>query len=115
MNLALTRSGLISIESEFTMKRNKLWRAICGTRLCGLWALILTVSAAFGESPKISPDLASLPSNAPVNVVVQYYSAPTNSNVNAAKSVGAANGKALGLVNSYKWSMTQGSVQSLIA
>src|SRR6266581_7668200 len=57
-----TVDGLISMQDEFTMKRNKLWRAICGTWHCGLWAVILTVSAAFGESSKISPDLANLPS-----------------------------------------------------
>src|SRR5207253_8009090 len=35
--------------------------------------------------------------------------------VNAAKGVGASNGKAVGLVKGYRWTMSQGNVPSLIS
>ena len=69
----------------------------------------------FGQSSKISKDLASLPASVTADVVVQYYSTPTSLDVNAAKSVGGSSGKHLGLIRSYKWTVSQGSVQSLIA
>jgi len=95
------------------MKYAKLLSTIRGS-----WCFILcvlTASMASGQSSKISKDLANLPSNASLDVVIQYYSTPTSSDVNAATSAGASNGKHLGLGKSYKWTMSQGSVQNLIA
>ena len=96
------------------MNSKKLWSAAWGNRYFPLCALILTASLALGQSSKISKDLASLPPKAPVSVLVQYSSAPTSSDINAAKSLGATNGKALGLVKGYKWTMSPAAVQGLI-
>src|SRR5947207_2420302 len=44
-----------------------------------LWLMLLTVSAAFADDSKISPDLRALLSkpSSTVNVIVQYNSPPT--------------------------------------
>src|SRR5205807_8255258 len=97
------------------MNSKKLWSAAWGNRNFPLCALILTASLALGKSSKISKDLASLPPKAPVSVLVQYSSTPTSSDINAAKSLGATNGKALGLIKGYKWTMSPAAVQGLIS
>src|SRR5260370_40219796 len=96
-----------------TMKYAKFSSTIRGRRcfiLC-----VLTAGTALGQSSKISRDLAELSSNASLDVLVQYYSPPTSSDINAATSAGAYNGKHLGLGKSYKWTMSRISVQNLIA
>src|SRR6266568_1555832 len=100
------------------MKRNERDNAVnnvLGRGLPLLGAVLLTTSLAFGQSSKISRDLANLPSSKVVNAVIQYYTQPTSTDINAAKSAGATNGKALGLVKGYKWTISQGSVQSLLS
>lgn len=82
------------------MEHNKLWSAARGNRYFTLWALILTASLAVGQSSKMSPDLANLPSSASLDVVVQYHAPPTGADIDAANSVGAAQGKGLGLIKS---------------
>src|SRR5713226_9768654 len=98
-----------------SMNCNKPWSAAWRKRNFPLCALILTASLALGQSSKISKDLASLPPKASVSVLVQYSSTPTSLDINAAKSLGATNGKALGLIKGYKWTMSPASVQSIIS
>src|SRR5947209_19765976 len=57
----------------------------------------------------------SVTSGTTVNVVIQYYTPPTSTDVNTAKGLGASNGKAIGLVKGYGWAMSQGNVSSLIS
>src|SRR5947209_14987195 len=77
---------------------------IAGTgRWMGLLALVLTTTLGWGQSSKLSKDLQSLPSTSSVNVIVQYYTPPSTTDANAAKSVGANNGKALGLIKGNKY------------
>jgi serine protease AprX len=79
------------------------------------WIVILTMaSLAFGQSPKISPDLQKLSPNANVNVIVQYNTSPSNRELNSANAAGAANGKALGLANAYLWTMSPAKLQNLL-
>ena len=98
------------------MSRTRTNRACSGTgRWMGLLALVLTATLGWGQSSKMSKDLQAVPSGTTVNVVVQYYNPPTTTDVNAAKGVGASNGKAVGLVKGYRWTMSQGNVPSLIS
>src|ERR1700741_3628502 len=85
-------------------KRKQIfWSAAWGG--CITLACILLVSNnAAGQSSKLSKDLQSLPSATPVNVVIQYYNSQTSTDTNYAKSVGAAVGKGLGLINGYGFS-----------
>jgi len=103
------------MQKTFMLTRHSPRDTISGDWCRTLCALILTAGFAFGQSSKISKDLASLPSSASVNVVVQYFSTPTSSDLDAAKSVGAANGKKLGLIKSYNWTVLQGNVKNLVA
>src|SRR3989442_9332976 len=97
------------------MARTRTNRACSGTgRWMGLLALVLTATLGWGQSSKMSKDLQAVPSGTTVNVVVQYYNPPTSTDVNAAKAQGASNGKAIGLVKGYRWSMSQSGVQNLI-
>src|SRR6266566_2160801 len=89
--------------------------AAWGKRFGVLVLVLLAASWSAAQSSKLSRDLQSLPSSATVNVVVQYYNPPTTTDVNAAKGVGASNGKAFGLVKGYRWTMSQGNVPSLIS
>src|SRR6266853_5725113 len=91
-------------------KRSATW----GKRTAVLLLVLLTASWSVAQSSKISKDLQAVPSGTTSNVVVQYYNPPTTTDLNAAKSAGASNGKALGLVKGYRWTMSQGNVQSLI-
>ena len=89
---------------------------IAGTgRWMGLLALVLTTTLGWGQSSKLSKDLQSLPSTSSVNVIVQYYNPPSTTDANAAKSVGATNGKALGLIKGNKYGMTLASAQKLLS
>ena len=89
---------------------------IAGTgRWMGLLALVLTTTLGWGQSSKLSKDLQSLPSTSSVNVIVQYYTPPSTTDANAAKSVGANNGKALGLIKGNKYGMTLASAQKLLS
>jgi serine protease AprX len=84
-------------------------------RHAAFWIAILTMaSLAFGQSSKMSPDLQALGPNSNVNVIVQYYNPPNNNELNAGGLVGATNGKSLGLVQAYSWTMSPGKVQTLI-
>src|SRR6266849_524356 len=85
-----------------------------GKRTAVLLMVLLTASWSVAQSSKISKVLQAVPSGTTSNVVVQYYNPPTTTDLNAAKSAGASNGKALGLVKGYRWTMSQGNVQSLI-
>src|SRR5947209_16970396 len=49
----------------------------------------------------------SVTSGTTVNVVIQYYTPPTSTDVNTAKGLGASNGKAIGLVKGYGWAMSR--------
>ena len=87
-----------------------------GTRLLVLLGLfLLTASVAFGQSTKISKDLQNLPSGTTADVIVQYYNPPGKSDSDAASSVGATNGKALGLIKSTKYKMSAGGAQTLVS
>lgn len=97
------------------MKGRKLWSAAWGNRYFTLLALILAPSLAAGRSSKISKDLADLPSNATVNVIVQYYNSPGTSDSNAANSVGATNGKKLGLIKSARYTLSAGAAAKLVS
>src|SRR5437588_12632568 len=81
----------------------------------GLLALVLTATLGWCRSSTLSKDLQSLPSTSSVNVIVQYYTPPSTTDANAAKSVGATNGKALGLIKGNKYGMTAGSAQKLVS
>src|SRR5713101_1038454 len=93
------------------IKRSAIW----GRRTAVLLLVLLTATLSWGQSSKMSKDLQALPSGTTVNVVVQYYNPPTNTDANAAKGLGASNGKAIGLVKGYRWTMSQGNVPSLIS
>jgi serine protease AprX len=98
-----------------TMRRTQCSSAEWGRKCVILCSLILATSLAVGQSSKVSPDLSSLPANASVSVIVQYYKSPGASDSNAAKSVGATRGKSLGIINGETWTLPQGSVKSLVA
>jgi serine protease AprX len=86
-----------------------------GTRLLFLTSLFFLMTAvAFGQSSKLSPDFKKLPSGQSTSAIVQYYTAPTTTDANYAKSAGATNPKALGLVKATRYTMTLGIAQSLI-
>ena len=90
---------------------NQLRHSAC-ERWLALLILILTMTGfAFGQSPKISPDLQALGPNANANVIVQYNNAPNSNELGVAKAVGAANGKGLGLVKAYAWRMSRNAAQ----
>src|SRR2546425_1042793 len=80
-----------------------------------LLLLLLTASWSAAQSSKMSKDLQAVPSGTTVNVVVQYYNPPTTTDVNAAKGVGARNGKAFGVVKGFRSAMCPGIVPSLIS
>jgi serine protease AprX len=76
----------------------------------------LTMSSqAFGQSSKISPDLQAVGSNSNVNVIVQYFNPPNSNELKAANLVGAANGKGLGLVKAYRWTLSRGKVPQFVS
>src|SRR5712691_4044484 len=104
-------SQLCSYRGNRKIKRSAIW----GMRPAVLLLLLLTASWSAAQSSKMSKDLQAVPSGTTVNVVVQYYNPPTTTDVNAAKGVGASNGKAVGLVKGYRWTMSQGNVPSLIS
>jgi len=79
------------------------------------WIATLTMaSLAFGQSPKISPDLQALNPNTNVSVIVQYSTPPSGRELNAANAATAANGKALGLANAYVWTTSPAKIQNLL-
>jgi serine protease AprX len=78
-------------------------------------AILTTASLAFGQSSKISPDLQAVGPNSNVNVIMQYYNPPNSNELNAANRVGAANGKSLGLVKAYLWTLSPSNVQNLVS
>src|SRR6266849_7257234 len=90
--------------------------AAWGTRVLALVLLLFfSVGFAFGQSSKLSKDLQSLPSGATTNVIVQYYSPPGKTDSNAASSVGATNGRALGLIKGTRYGMTAAAAQKLVS
>src|SRR5437879_5569443 len=96
--------------------RDQRHSAAWGKRLSLLLMTLLTASWSAAQSSKMSRDLQSLPSSgAAVGVLVQYYNPPTSTDLNAAKGLGAGNGKGLGLVKGYRWTMSQGQVSKLIS
>src|SRR5947209_14714061 len=103
-------SQLCSYRGNRDVKRSAIW----GMRTAVLLLVLLTASWSAAQSSKMSKDLQAVPSGTPVNVVVQYYNPPATTDVNAAKAQGASNGKAIGLLKGYRWSMSQSGVQNLI-
>jgi hypothetical protein len=51
----------------------------------------------------------------PVNVLVQFYDAPTSIDLNAAKGFGAGNGRAVGLIKAYRWTISRAQLSNLIS
>ncbi len=89
--------------------------AAWGTRLLLLiTSFLLVAGVAFGQSPKLSSDLQNLPSGTATNVIVQYYNPPGKSDSYAASSVGATNGRALGLIKGNKYHMSVVAAQNLV-
>ena len=76
--------------------------------------LILVTSLSFGQSSKLSKDLQGLSPGTPVNVIVQYYNAPTSTDSSAAKSAGATNGKALGRFKGIGFTMNPAQAAKLL-
>src|SRR6266700_4067584 len=102
---------LTNCRGDHKIKRSAAW----GKRTAVLLLVLLTASWSEGQSSKMSKDLQLVPSGTTVNVVIQYNIPPTSTDVNAAKGLGASNGKAVGLVKGYRWTMSQGNVSSLIS
>jgi serine protease AprX len=98
------------MRAPFRQVHDRAW----ARRLTLLIVMLTMTGFAFGQSPRISPDLQALGPNANVNVIVQYNNAPSSNSLNVAKAVGAANGKGLGLVKAYTWTMSPNAVQNLI-
>src|ERR1700752_1973349 len=94
--------------------RGERYSAPWGKRVGLLVLVLLTASWSAAQSSKLSKDLQALPSSASVSVLVQYYNPPTSTDVNAAKGLGASNGKGLGLVKGYRWTMSQGQLSNLL-
>jgi serine protease AprX len=80
-----------------------------------LIAILSMAGLVSGQSKKISPDLQAANPNSNVDVIVQYYNSPNSRELSVANSLGANNGKHLGLVGAYKWTMQPGNVQNLIS
>ncbi len=90
--------------------------AVWGSRLLLLVVILLfTASIAFGQSSKVSKDLQNLPSGTTTNVIVQYYIPPGKTDSNAASSVGATNGRALGLIKGTRYGMSAAAAQKLVS
>jgi serine protease AprX len=94
--------------------REERLSAACGKRLGLLLVVLLMASWSAAQSSKLSRDLQALPSSATVSVLVQYYHPPTSTDLTVAKGLGASNGKGLGLVKGYRWTMSQGQLSNLI-
>src|SRR6266446_4635980 len=95
--------------------RGQRHSAAWGKRFGVLVLVLLATSWSAAQSSKLSRDLQALPSGTAVNVLVQYYNPPTSTDVNAAKGLGASNGKGLGLVKGSRWTMSQGQLSNLIS
>lgn len=93
---------------------NRLHDIAPGRRISLLIVILAMTELAFGQSPKLSPDLQALGPNTNANVIVQYKNAPTSDELNTAKGMGAANGKGLGLVKAYTWTMSSRAAQNLV-
>jgi serine protease AprX len=79
-------------------------------------ALVLVVAtASAAQTSKVSPDLAKLSSTTKLNVVIQYFNAPTAADDSAAKKLGGTNGKALGKIKGMKYTITAGNPKKLPA
>src|SRR6266852_3484630 len=102
-------------KSQKPVGRGQRHSAAWGNRFGVLVLVLLATSWSAAQSSKLSRDLQALPSGTAVNVLVQYYNPPTSTDVNAAKGLGASNGKGLGLVKAYRWTMSRGQVSSLIS
>ncbi len=90
--------------------------AVWGSRLLLLVVILLfTASIALGQSSKVSKDLQNLPLGVSTNVIVQYYIPPGMTESNAASSVGASNGKGLGLIKGTTYGMTAAAAQKLVS
>jgi len=92
-------------------RRNAAW----GRRFVVLVTMLLAASCSVAQSSKLSRDLQALPSAATVRVVTQYYNPPTSTDLNTAKALGASNGKGLGLVKGFRFTISQGQLTKLIS
>src|ERR1700752_4095454 len=93
---------------------NQLHDIARGRRISLLFVILAITEFAFGQSPKLSPDLQGLAPTTNANLIVQYNNAPTSNELNAARGLGAANGKGLGLVRAYTWTMSSRAAQNLV-
>ena len=59
------------------MQPNNIWPKASGKNLLTLFALILSASLAFSQSPKIARDLQKIDGSGQVDVIVQFTQAPT--------------------------------------
>lgn len=73
---------------------------------------------AFGQSGQLSPDLASMDANTPVNVILQYQNTPTSTDYNLAIAAGAVdkgNGNAWGQLKKDGFMMSPGQAKKLLS
>src|SRR5437899_4999237 len=89
--------------------------AAWGKRCFAIAAFVVGATLVSAQSAKLSKDLQSLPSQNQVNVIVQYYNAPGTADANAAASVGASNGKKLGLFKGSRYGMSPAAAAKLVA
>src|SRR5260370_36086363 len=95
--------------------RGQRHSAAWGKLFAVLVLVLLATSWRAAQSSKLSRDLQALLSGTTVTILVQYYNQPTSTDVNAAKGLGASNGKGLGLVKGYRWTMSDGQLPNLIS
>jgi serine protease AprX len=95
------------------MQAGERWSAAWGSKRGTLCVLILMTSLSFGQSSKLSKDLQGLPSGQSVDVIVQYFSAPTTADANAALLAGASKGKKLGTIKANRYTMLAGTAAKL--
>ena len=87
------------------MQARKCWSAAWASKRSSLYALIFCASVSFSQTSKLSRDLQDLPSGQPVDVIVQYYSAPTLADAASATLVGASKGQKLGRFKGNRYTM----------
>src|ERR1043165_3326717 len=95
-------------EARNTENRAWTWSG----RVIALFLVLLTSFNLHAQS-KVSPDLANTSSTTSVNVIIQYFNAPTSTDDKAVTSLGGSNGKALGRFKGKQWKMTAGNAAKL--
>src|SRR5713101_43965 len=92
---------------ERTKMNNRIFFSI-------IFAITLGATAA-AQTSKLSPDLQKLTASQTTNVVIQYFTPPTAAEANLAQSVGAGNGKALGLIKGISYNMSPVAASKLLS